>query len=122
MLSETFLGHKNNLDFKLYSCSHLSATTQSTTTQLTSASSCLSLNRLAPGAPASSAPAPAPAPGTPVTHNCNAKRRKAEDKMAMIFVAIVTGFFVTNLPRILLDLHEILIFDMVVACTKARMQ
>ena len=42
--------------------------------------------------------------------------------MAMIFVAIVTGFFVTNLPRILLDLHEILIFDMVVACTKARMQ
>jgi hypothetical protein len=57
-----------------------------------------------------------------VHNNSNAKRRKAEDKMAMIFVAIVTGFLVTNLPRILLDLHEILVFETAVACTKARMQ
>jgi hypothetical protein len=38
---------------------------------------------------------PTLSPGTPVTQNCNAKRRKAEDKMAMIFVAIVTGFLVS---------------------------
>jgi hypothetical protein len=41
--------------------------------------------------------------------------------MAMIFVAIVTGFLVTNLPRILLDLHEILVFENAVACTKAKL-
>jgi hypothetical protein len=29
---------------------------------------------------------------------------------------------VTNLPRILLDLHEILVFDMAVACKKAKLQ
>jgi len=52
----------------------------------------------------------------------NAKRRKAEDKMAMIFVAIVTGFLLTNLPRVLLDLHELLVFETAVACSKAKHQ
>ncbi len=48
----------------------------------------------------------------------NARRRKAEDKMAMIFVAIVTGFLLTNFPRILLNFHEVVIFDDVMACSK----
>ena len=38
----------------------------------------------------------------------NAKRRKAEDKMAMIFIAIVTGWLVTNFPRICLNFQEVL--------------
>ena len=46
----------------------------------------------------------------------NAKRRKAEDKMAMIFVAIVTGFLICNFPRILLNFHEVIVFDQAMAC------
>ena len=35
---------------------------------------------------------------------------------------ISPGFFVTNMPRILLDLHEIVVFDNAVACGKAGYQ
>ena len=38
------------------------------------------------------------------------------------FVVLISGFFVTNLPRILLDLHEILVFENALACGKAGFQ
>lgn len=59
----------------------------------------------------------ADSPPTPT--KSNARRRKAEDKMAMMFVAIVTGFLMTNFPRILLNFHEILVFDNAMACNSA---
>ena len=43
-------------------------------------------------------------------------RRKAEDKMAMIFVAIVTGFMVCNAPRIFLNFHEIYVLETAKEC------
>ena len=46
----------------------------------------------------------------------NARRRKAEDKMAMIFIAIVTGWLVTNFPRICLNFQEVLNVDNMQAC------
>ena len=46
----------------------------------------------------------------------NARRRKAEDKMAMIFIAIVTGWVVTNFPRICLNFQEVLNVDNMRAC------
>ena len=52
-------------------------------------------------------------------NNSNIRRRKAEDKLAITFVAIVTGFLVTNFPRIFLNFHEILVFENMMACTKA---
>ena len=47
------------------------------------------------------------------------KRRKAEDQMAMIFVAIVTNFLVTNFPRILLNFHEVLVIENYMICSEA---
>ena len=55
----------------------------------------------------------------PGGNSTNMRRRKAEDKLAITFVAIVTGFLVTNFPRIFLNFHEILVFDNMMACTKA---
>lgn len=49
----------------------------------------------------------------------NARRRKAEDKMAMIFIAIVTGWLFTNFPRIFLNFQEILNVEHVQACMDA---
>lgn len=49
----------------------------------------------------------------------NAKRRRSEDKMAMIFVAIVTGFLLSNFPRILLNFHEVVVLDNAMACSSA---
>ena len=46
----------------------------------------------------------------------NARRRKAEDKMAMIFIAIVTGWVVTNFPRICLNFQEVLNLEDIRAC------
>ena len=46
----------------------------------------------------------------------NAKRRKAEDKMAMIFIAIVTGWLVTNFPRICLNFQEVLNVEKLQLC------
>jgi len=49
----------------------------------------------------------------------NARRRKTEDKMAMIFIAIVSGFLVTNFPRIFLNFHEVLVFEKTRKCLEA---
>ena len=49
----------------------------------------------------------------------NVKRRRAEDKMAMIFVAIVIGFLISNFPRIFLNFHEVITHDTAVECMKA---
>lgn len=66
---------------------------------------------------------PAAAPHHPHKSKAsNAKRRKAEDKMAMIFVAIVTAFLVTNFPRIFLNFHEVVIFNDAMACSSAGMR
>ena len=53
------------------------------------------------------------------TKSNNARRRKAEDKMAMIFIAIVTGWLFTNFPRIFLNFQEILNVEHVQACMDA---
>ena len=52
----------------------------------------------------------------------NAKRRRAEDKMAMIFVAIVTGFLASNFPRVFLNFHEVMVLDNAMACSSAGLQ
>ncbi|TRY67132.1 hypothetical protein TCAL_11133 [Tigriopus californicus] len=39
--------------------------------------------------------------------------------MAMIFVAIVTGFLLSNSPRILLNFHEVVVLDNAMACSRA---
>ena len=59
--------------------------------------------------------------GTSFAHqkSSNAKRRRAEDKMAMIFVAIVIGFLISNFPRIFLNFHEVITHDTAVECMKA---
>ena len=49
----------------------------------------------------------------------NVRRRRAEDKMAMIFVAIVIGFLISNFPRIFLNFHEVITQDNSVECMKA---
>ena len=51
---------------------------------------------------------------TKATH---AKRRKAEDKMAMIFIAIVTGFLLSNFPRIFLNFHEVWVLEHAMTCS-----
>ena len=43
-------------------------------------------------------------------------KRKAEDKMAMIFIAIVTGWLVTNFPRILLNFQEVIFVNKIQRC------
>ena len=49
-------------------------------------------------------------------NSTNTRRRKAEDKMAMIFIAIVTGWLVTNFPRILLNFQEVIFVEDVQLC------
>lgn len=63
-----------------------------------------------------------PAPNQMQNKSTNARRRKAEDKMAMIFIAIVTGWLVTNFPRILLNFQEVIHVEDVQKCLDARMQ
>ena len=64
---------------------------------------------------------PITSPTTTVTNqnkSNNAKRRKAEDKMAMIFIAIVTGWLITNFPRICLNFQEVLNVNKQQECMK----
>ena len=64
---------------------------------------------------------PITSPATTATNqnkSNNAKRRKAEDKMAMIFIAIVTGWLVTNFPRICLNFQEVLNVNKQQECMK----
>ena len=66
---------------------------------------------------------PITSPTTTVTNqnkSNNAKRRKAEDKMAMIFIAIVTGWLITNFPRICLNFQEVLNVNKQQECMKQR--
>ena len=51
--------------------------------------------------------------------NGNNRRRRAEDRLALTFVAIVVGFLVTNFPRIFLNFHEVLVFEDSMACMSA---
>ena len=51
--------------------------------------------------------------------NGQIKRRKAEDQMAMMFVAIVSNFLVTNFPRILLNFHEMFVIETFFTCSDA---
>ena len=46
------------------------------------------------------------------------RRRKTEDKMAMIFIAIVSCFLVTNFLRIFLNFHEVITINQANMCTK----
>lgn len=42
------------------------------------------------------------------TLNPNENRRKVEDNLAMVFMGIILAFLICHLPRILLDIHEML--------------
>ena len=46
------------------------------------------------------------------------RRRKTEDKMAMIFIAIVSCFLVTNFLRIFLNFHEAITINQATECIK----
>lgn len=49
----------------------------------------------------------------------NAKRRKVEDRMAILFMGIVAAFFLCHFPRILLNFYEMLVIERAMACTAA---
>ena len=44
---------------------------------------------------------------SPKADNANESRRKAEDKLAIIFLGIILGFIFCHLPRVAMDVHEI---------------
>ena len=51
----------------------------------------------------------------------NENRRKAEDKLAVIFLVIILGFIFCHMPRVALDAHEIFTLEHYNKCKAARM-
>ncbi|TRY76222.1 hypothetical protein TCAL_14732 [Tigriopus californicus] len=48
----------------------------------------------------------------------NARRRRVEDRMAILFMGIVTFFLLCHFPRILLNFYEMLVIEQAMACSK----
>jgi hypothetical protein len=49
----------------------------------------------------------------------NTRRRRVEDRLALLFMGIVAVFFACNLPRIMLHVYETVIMEKAVACSAA---
>ena len=48
-------------------------------------------------------------PGSPkIVESANEKRRKADDKLAVIFLVIISSFIFCHFPRVAMDVHEII--------------
>ena len=48
----------------------------------------------------------------------NAKRRKVEDRLALLFMGIVALFLVCHFPRILLNFYEMVVIEGAMECSK----
>ena len=55
----------------------------------------------------------------PCTSRIAKNHIKEEDKLAMIFLAIVIVFFICHLPRLILSIHETFMIDDFLECSKA---
>ena len=54
--------------------------------------------------------------------SCNSrKQRRAEDRTAMIFIFITITFITCHIPRLILDIHELINLDNANMCQKAKM-
>ena len=51
----------------------------------------------------------------------NEVRRRAEDKLAIIFLVIILGFILCHLPRVGIDVHEILTLSHSNMCSAANL-
>ena len=51
----------------------------------------------------------------------NEVRRRAEDKLAIIFLVIILGFILCHLPRVGIDVHEILTLSHSNRCSAAQL-
>ncbi len=49
----------------------------------------------------------------------NAKRRRVEDRMAILFMGIVFVNLVCHFPRILLNFYEMMVIEKAMACSEA---
>ena len=49
------------------------------------------------------------------------KQRRAEDRTAMIFIFITITFITCHIPRLILDIHELINLDNANMCQKAKM-
>lgn len=52
------------------------------------------------------------------TRMSNARRRRVEDRMAILFMGIVTFFLLCHFPRILLNFYEMLVIEQAMACSE----
>ena len=52
----------------------------------------------------------------------NRKQRRAEDRTAMIFIFITITFIACHIPRLILDIHELINLDNANMCQKAKMR
>ena len=52
----------------------------------------------------------------------NAKRRRVEDRLALLFMGIVLVFFCCSLPRNLLNFYESIFIEQAHMCSKAKRQ
>ncbi|TRY77341.1 hypothetical protein TCAL_10524 [Tigriopus californicus] len=50
----------------------------------------------------------------------NAKRRRVEDRLAILFMGIVAVFFICNLPRIFLHMYETSVMEKALECSRLR--
>ena len=48
----------------------------------------------------------------------NLKRRRVEDRLAVLFMGIVAVFFVCTLPRIMLNLYETVVMEEALECSR----
>lgn len=50
----------------------------------------------------------------------NVRRRRIEDRLALLFMGIVLMFFACSLPRLLLNLYEFFYIEQCLACSKLK--
>jgi len=48
----------------------------------------------------------------------NAKRRRVEDRLAILFMGIVAAFLICHFPRVLLNFYEMLVIEQAMACAR----
>jgi hypothetical protein len=52
----------------------------------------------------------------PSVHMSNARRRRTEDRMAVLFMGIVVVNLICHFPRILLNFYEMMVIEEAMAC------
>ena len=56
----------------------------------------------------------------PAAISVNESRRKKEDNMAVIFMGFIVVFLVCHLPRLLLNIHELITIENAMRCMRAE--